>query len=94
MNSQPKPAVTPVEAQSAEHKEAECAEFQSHMAERIGAGENLLDDPHLTDCERCQRLVEELAAIAQAARLLLPVEEEPHEDLWEKIQRAITHESA
>jgi len=98
LNSHPKPPLNYEDGLTSppdvEQNEMECAEFQANMAERIGAGENLLSDPHLSHCQRCQRLVEELEAIAQAARLLLPAEEEPHEDLWGKIERAISHESA
>jgi anti-sigma factor RsiW len=62
------------------------------MAARIAAGEDLQTDAHLKDCARCQALLAELEAIAQAARLLLPIEEEPDDNLWQKIEQAITSE--
>jgi hypothetical protein len=67
----------------------ECVEFQAQMPERIGAGEDLQTYPHMLTCERCRSLVRDLEYIAEAARQLIPIEEEPHEDLWNKIQMAI-----
>ena len=69
--------------------DAECAEFQSSMPERIGAGEDLQTDPHMLTCERCRSLVRELEYIAEAARQLIPIEEEPRDELWANIQMAI-----
>ena len=70
--------------------DAECARFQASMPERIGAGEDLQDDPHMLTCERCSSLVRELEYIAEAARKLFPAEEEePREELWTNIQLAI-----
>lgn len=65
-----------------------CAEFQSRLAEMIGAGENLSAHPHMQTCERCRAFVAELEAIAQAARELFPAVEPP-DDLWENIESAI-----
>ena len=67
----------------------ECAAFQAEMPERIAAGENLDDNPHMLICERCRSLVHDLEYIAEAARQLIPVEQEPREDLWNQIQLAI-----
>ena len=67
----------------------ECAEFQAMMPERIGAGEDLQSYPHMQTCERCRALVRDLEYIAEAARQLIPVEEEPQSDLWAKIELAI-----
>jgi hypothetical protein len=69
--------------------EDECAEFQATMPERIGAGEDLQTDPHMLTCERCRSLVRDLEYIAEAARQLMPVEEEPRDELWTSIQLAI-----
>jgi hypothetical protein len=69
--------------------DAECAAFQASMPERIGAGEDLQTDPHMLTCERCRSLVRELEYIAEAARQLMPIEEEPREELWTNIQMAI-----
>jgi len=67
----------------------ECAEFQATMPERIGAGEDLQTDPHMLTCERCRSLVRDLEYIAEAARQLMPIEEEPRDELWTNIQLAI-----
>jgi hypothetical protein len=72
-----------------EEIDQECAEFQALMAERIGVGDDLQTYPHMLTCERCRSLVRDLEYIAEAARQLIPIEEEPHEDLWNKIQLAI-----
>lgn len=73
------------EAQS----DVDCAEFQASMPRRIGAGEDLQADPHMLTCERCSSLVRELEYIAEAARQLIPIEEEPRDELWANIQLAI-----
>ena len=72
-----------------DQSDAECAEFQASMPRRIGAGEDLQADPHMQTCERCSSLVRELEYIAEAARQLIPVEEEPRDELWTNIQLAI-----
>ena len=80
-----------VATQSAEAQEGdqECAQFQALMADRIGAGEDLKTYSHMLTCERCRALVGDLEAIAAAARLLMPVEIDPRDDLWIKIKDAI-----
>lgn len=67
----------------------ECAEFQALMPKRIEAGEDLQTFPHMLTCERCRALVQDLEYIAQAARELMPIEEEPRDELWTQIQLAI-----
>jgi len=74
--------------------DAECAEFQASMPERIGAGEDLQGDPHMLTCERCRLLVRDLEYIAEAARQLMPLEVEPPDELWTNIQLAIERERA
>lgn len=71
---------------------AECAEFQASMAERIGDGEDLQTNPHMATCERCTALVRELEAIAEAARQLMPIDAEPDDDLWSKIESRLVLE--
>jgi len=65
-----------------------CAAFQASMAERIGAGDELTDDPHVQSCARCSGLVSDLDAIARAARELMS-EAEPSETLWDKLANAL-----
>jgi hypothetical protein len=69
---------------------AECVAFQASMAERIGEGEDLQSNPHMATCERCTALVRELEAIAEAARLLMPIDAEPDDDLWSKIESKLS----
>ena len=80
----------PQEPELAAATEQDCAAFQQSMAARIAAGDNFEADAHLKNCPRCKALLEELETIAQAARLLLPVEEEPDDKLWQKIEQAIS----
>ena len=67
----------------------DCVRFQASMPDRIGAGEDLQADPHMLTCERCHALVRDLEYIAQVARQLMPIEEEPRDELWTNIQLAI-----
>lgn len=69
--------------------DAECVAFQAGMADRIGAGEDLQSDPHLATCERCRALLAELEFIVEFAKQVMPVEQEPRDDLWSQIQLAI-----
>ena len=66
----------------------ECAEFQSRLAELIGAGEDLSHHPHIQSCELCRALLADLATIAEAARQLFPAVEPPDE-VWKNIESAI-----
>ena len=75
--------------QDQDQLDTECAQFQSSMPQRIGAGEDLQTDPHMLTCERCRSLVRELEYIAEAARQLMPLAEEPRDELWTNIQMAI-----
>lgn len=70
-----------------------CAEFQAHLPELIGSGENVSNHPHIQECELCSALLTELETIAQAARELFPTVEPP-EDLWKNIESAIKSESS
>ena len=81
------PGDSPHETQEA--VDQECAEFQALMPKRIEAGEDLQTFPHMLTCERCRSLVRDLEYIAEVARLLIPVEEEPRDELWTQIQMAI-----
>lgn len=65
-----------------------CAEFQDHLPELIGSGENAANHPHIQSCELCRAFLADLEAIAQAARELFP-SVEPPEELWENIESAI-----
>jgi hypothetical protein len=72
--------------------DVECAQFQALMPERIGAGEDLQGFEHMLTCERCRALVRDLEYIAEAARQLIPIEEEPSDEIWEHIQTQLALE--
>jgi predicted anti-sigma-YlaC factor YlaD len=72
-------------------KDMTCEEFHSHMAELIGAGEDLSGHRHVQNCDLCRALLKDLEAIAEAARQLFPVEDPP-DRLWEQIESAIKQE--
>lgn len=65
-----------------------CEEFQAHMPELIGSGENASAHPHVQNCALCRALLTDLETIAEAARQLFPVEDPP-DTLWEKLESAI-----
>jgi predicted anti-sigma-YlaC factor YlaD len=68
-----------------------CEEFQAHLPELIGSGEDAANHPHVQNCELCRALLADLQTIADAARQLFPIEEPP-ENLWEQIESAILKE--
>lgn len=70
-----------------------CAEFQQRLPELFESGEDLSSDPHLSSCENCAALVEDLQYIAQQAKLLLPLHD-PSPQVWDNIQSALKNESS
>jgi hypothetical protein len=68
-----------------------CEEFQAHMPELIGAGEDASAHPHVQNCALCRALLQDLETIAEAARQLFPVEDPP-DRLWKQIESAIRQE--
>jgi hypothetical protein len=72
-------------------KNMSCEEFQAQLAELIGSGADASAHPHLQTCDLCRDFLNELEAIAQAARELFPVEDPP-ERVWEHIQLKIQEE--
>jgi predicted anti-sigma-YlaC factor YlaD len=71
-----------------------CAEFQDKLPDLIATGESISGHPHLKNCELCRALLADLETIAEAARQLFPLEEEPPDELWEHIQDAIKTDAA
>lgn len=75
-----------------------CAEFQQQLPDLFATRDHLIaeDSPrhrHLETCGTCSALVRDLEYIAeQAALLLKPVEEEPSDKVWKKIQESIAVE--
>jgi hypothetical protein len=78
---------------SGEKETMNCTEFQALLPELIGSGIEFSSHPHYRECAHCQALMQDLEAIAEAARKLLPVEDPP-EALWTQIEKAIEVEEA
>jgi hypothetical protein len=72
-----------------EAKNADCAEFQNHLAELFESGQDPATYPHLATCENCSELVRDLQYIAAQAKLLMPIHD-PSPAVWEKIHTAIS----
>ena len=84
------PGLQAPELQAEDPIDQECAEFQSRMADRIGAGEDLYAFNHMKTCPRCPALLKNLEYMAESIRIALqePVLE-PGDDLWDKIETKI-----
>jgi hypothetical protein len=72
-------------------KSMSCEEFQSQLAELVGSGADVENHPHIKECDICRQLYEELQAIADAAKQLFP-DQQPEDNLWERIESAIKNE--
>jgi len=70
-----------------------CEDFQKQLAELVGNGEDVSQHPHVLECELCRSLLNDLNAIAEAARQLLPVVDPP-DKLWAQIESAILQEES
>ena len=68
-----------------------CEEFQNQLAELVGSGADVANHPHLATCDNCRRLYQDLQTIADAARQLFP-DQQPEDNLWERIESAIKKE--
>ena len=76
-----------------------CAEFQEQLPDLFATRNDVPESSplheHLETCENCSALVRDLHYIAeQAALLLQPVEEEPSDSVWKKIQESLDIERA
>jgi predicted anti-sigma-YlaC factor YlaD len=71
-----------------DQKSMSCEEFQSQLAELVGSGANVSNHPHIKECDNCRRLYQDLQTIADAAKQLFP-DQQPEDDLWERIESAI-----
>jgi len=69
----------------------ECVEFQSKMAERIGAGENLQTYDHMKTCPRCPALLRDLEYMAASIKFALQTDPDPEPDdlVWRNIEDKI-----
>jgi len=70
-------------------KSMSCEEFQGQLAELVGSGADVVNHPHIRECKsNCLRLYEDLQTIAEAAKQLFP-DQQPEDNLWERIESAI-----
>jgi hypothetical protein len=65
-----------------------CEEFTSRMAQLVASGEDVCAHPHVRRCKMHRALLEDLEAIARAARQLFP-EVDPSDRVWTKIKDEI-----
>ena len=72
-------------------KSMSCEEFQSQLAELVGSGADVENHPHIKECDICRQLYEELQTIVDAAKQLFP-DQQPEDNLWERIESAIKSE--
>lgn len=68
-----------------------CPEFQKALPYIIESGGSTDEETHLKTCPVCSDLVKDLQYIAEAAKLLVPMEE-PHPRVWHNIQEALQRE--
>jgi hypothetical protein len=72
-------------------KHISCAEFTACMADMIAAGEDIFTHPHVRRCKLHQALLNDLEAIASAAKQMFP-EVDPPDTLWDGIQARLAGE--
>ena len=68
-----------------------CAEFQKVLPYIIDGGGSEEEQKHLETCHVCSDLVADLRYIAEAAKLLVPMED-PSPKVWSNIEREIDRE--
>ena len=68
-----------------------CEEFSACMADLIAAGEDIFAHPHVRGCRLHRALLDDLEAIAKAARELLK-DVDPADTLWDGIQAQLGNE--
>ncbi|MGC2323083.1 MAG: hypothetical protein WA463_10675 [Terriglobales bacterium] len=68
-----------------------CVDFQKVLPYIIETGGNPEEEAHLKSCAVCSGLVQDLRYIAEAAKLLLPMQE-PGPRVWNGIQGALERE--
>lgn len=72
-------------------KDMGCEEFRAQLSDLVGSGAVVENHPHIRECEICRELYEQLQIIADAAKQLFP-DQEPEDNLWERIESAIKKE--
>lgn len=68
-----------------------CAEFQKLLPNIIESGGNAEEEAHLRSCPVCSDLVQDLRYIAEAGKLLLPMQD-PSPHVWDGIRGALERE--
>jgi hypothetical protein len=68
-----------------------CVEFQKVLPYIVETGGNAEEEAHLKSCAVCSDLVHDLRYIAEAAKLLLPMQE-PSPRVWSGIRNALERE--
>jgi hypothetical protein len=69
----------------------DCAEFQRKLPEFMESGGNPEESRHLQSCAVCSDLLQDLRYIAEAAKLLVPMED-PSPKVWDGIQNSLRRE--
>jgi hypothetical protein len=69
----------------------DCAEFQRRLPEFMESGGTPEEARHLQSCAVCSDLLQDLRYIAEAAKLLVPMED-PSPKVWEGIQSSLRRE--
>ena len=68
-----------------------CAEFQKILPFIIETGGSKDDEEHLRTCPVCSDLVQDLRYIADAAKMLVPMED-PSPKVWSGIEKTLEQE--
>jgi hypothetical protein len=68
-----------------------CADFQKVLPYIIESGGNPEQEAHLKSCPICSDLVADLRYIAEAAKLLVPMED-PSPKVWRGIEKSLEKE--
>jgi hypothetical protein len=68
-----------------------CAEFQKVLPYTIESGGNKDEEEHLRTCPVCSDLVQDLRYIADAAKMLVPMED-PSPKVWSGIEKTLEQE--
>lgn len=68
-----------------------CADFQKVLPDIIEIGGTAEQEAHLKSCQVCTDLVADLRYIAEAAKMLVPMEE-PSPGVWTGIEKALEKE--
>lgn len=69
----------------------DCVEFQRRLPEFMESGGSPEEAQHLESCAVCSDLLQDLRYIAEAAKLLVPMED-PSPKVWEGIQSSLRQE--